>query len=103
MLAPSSSAPIADTSTTSLVRTNSRNVSFSREPTASRPRGSCQLLPALAVPSGTFYVEAGNGCEFTQNRRFFLAVIVPFESHSAGSIDQLVELVAADMDRVNAT
>ena len=32
-----------------------------------------------------------------------MAVIVPFESHSAGSIDQLVELVAADMDRVNAT
>jgi octaprenyl-diphosphate synthase len=32
-----------------------------------------------------------------------LAVIVPFESHSTGSIDQLVELVATDMERVNAT
>ena len=32
-----------------------------------------------------------------------MAVIVPFESHSAGSIDQLVALVAADMERVNAT
>ena len=32
-----------------------------------------------------------------------MAVIVPFESHSTGSIDQLVELVATDMERVNAT
>src|SRR5437588_9014944 len=32
-----------------------------------------------------------------------LAVIVPFESRSASSIDRLVELVAADMERVNAT
>src|SRR5206468_5781106 len=32
-----------------------------------------------------------------------VAVIVPFESHPAASIDQLVGLVAADMERVNAT
>jgi octaprenyl-diphosphate synthase len=32
-----------------------------------------------------------------------VAVIVPFESHPAASIDQLVALVAADMERVNAT
>ena len=32
-----------------------------------------------------------------------LAVIVPFESHSTPSIDQLVALVASDMERVNAT
>ena len=32
-----------------------------------------------------------------------MAVIVPFESPSAASIDQLVELVAPDMERVNAT
>jgi octaprenyl-diphosphate synthase len=32
-----------------------------------------------------------------------LAVIVPFESPSPTSIDRLLELVAADMDRVNAT
>lgn len=32
-----------------------------------------------------------------------MAVIVPFESQPTGSIDQLVELVAADMERVNAT
>ena len=32
-----------------------------------------------------------------------VAVIVPFESHSTASIDQLVALVAADMERVNAT
>jgi octaprenyl-diphosphate synthase len=32
-----------------------------------------------------------------------LAVVIPFESHSAPSIDRLVELVRADMERVNAT
>jgi len=32
-----------------------------------------------------------------------VAVIVPFESPSGASIDQLVGLVAADMERVNAT
>ena len=32
-----------------------------------------------------------------------VAVIVPFESHSTPSIDQLVALVASDMARVNAT
>ena len=32
-----------------------------------------------------------------------MAVIVPFESRSSTSIDRLIELVAADMERVNAT
>src|SRR4026209_389500 len=32
-----------------------------------------------------------------------VAVIVPFESHATASIDELVGLVAADMERVNAT
>jgi octaprenyl-diphosphate synthase len=32
-----------------------------------------------------------------------LAVVVPFESHPAPSIDRLVDLVAPDMERVNAT
>ncbi|MDU6494022.1 MAG: polyprenyl synthetase family protein, partial [Bradyrhizobium sp.] len=32
-----------------------------------------------------------------------MAVIVPFESPSGASIDGLVGLVAADMERVNAT
>jgi octaprenyl-diphosphate synthase len=32
-----------------------------------------------------------------------LAVVVPFESHEKTSIDLLVELVSADMERVNAT
>ncbi len=32
-----------------------------------------------------------------------MAVIVPFESHATASIDQLVSLVAPDMERVNAT
>ena len=32
-----------------------------------------------------------------------MAVIVPFESPQNPSIDRLVELVAADMERVNAT
>jgi octaprenyl-diphosphate synthase len=32
-----------------------------------------------------------------------LAVVVPFEPQGSNSLDRLVELVAADMDRVNAT
>src|ERR671915_956325 len=36
-------------------------------------------------------------------RRSPLAVVVPFESHPSASIDRLVELVAADLDRVNTT
>src|SRR3954449_2356213 len=32
-----------------------------------------------------------------------LAVVVPFESHPSASVDRLVELVAADLDRVNTT
>ncbi|MGE3146497.1 MAG: polyprenyl synthetase family protein [Pseudorhodoplanes sp.] len=32
-----------------------------------------------------------------------MAVIVPFESHPAPTVDRLVELVAADMERVNTT
>jgi octaprenyl-diphosphate synthase len=32
-----------------------------------------------------------------------LAVVVPFESHPPASVDRLVELVAADLDRVNTT
>ena len=32
-----------------------------------------------------------------------MAVVVPFETHGSASIDRLVELVATDMDRVNAT
>ena len=31
-----------------------------------------------------------------------MAVVVPFESHTSASIDRLVELVTADMERVNA-
>src|ERR1700726_1120587 len=34
---------------------------------------------------------------------FLLAVIVPFETHQPALIDRLVELVAGDMGRVNAT
>jgi octaprenyl-diphosphate synthase len=36
-------------------------------------------------------------------RSSILAVVVPFETHEKTSIDLLVELVSADMDRVNAT
>ncbi|HMJ28047.1 MAG TPA: polyprenyl synthetase family protein, partial [Xanthobacteraceae bacterium] len=32
-----------------------------------------------------------------------MAVIVPFEGHSPTSIDRLIDLVAADMGRVNTT
>jgi octaprenyl-diphosphate synthase len=32
----------------------------------------------------------------------FVAVVIPFESHPSASIDRLVELVTADLDRVNS-
>ena len=31
-----------------------------------------------------------------------MAVVVPFETHGKASVDRLIELVAADMERVNA-
>src|SRR5688500_20255084 len=63
----------------------------------------CQPLPALAGSTGTFYGAAIGMRRISQTGDPCLAVIVPFESHSTGSIDQLVELVATDMERVNAT
>jgi hypothetical protein len=53
-LAPSSSAPIAETRTISLVRTNSRNF-YSPLPAYHGLRGECQSLRALAALPGTFY------------------------------------------------
>src|SRR3974377_949620 len=38
-----------------------------------------------------------------RSRRMCLAVIVPFENPQAASIERLSELVAPDMERVNAT
>ena len=32
-----------------------------------------------------------------------MAVVIPFESQPSPSVDRLVDLVTADMDRVNAT
>src|SRR6201995_4573844 len=91
MLAPSSSAPIADTSTTSLVRTNSRKcrtpvaaAAVKGKPVLAAPRFLCSTLRIANVELG-------------------VAVIVPFESPQGASIEPLVALVAADMERVNAT
>src|SRR6187455_3070285 len=40
---------------------------------------------------------------FLNAGRCILAVVLPFESQPAPSVDRLVDLVTADMDRVNAT
>src|SRR6201982_3100072 len=39
----------------------------------------------------------------SQYRRLILAVVLPFESPNPASLNRLAELVAPDMDRVNAT
>src|ERR1700759_3888807 len=91
MLAPSSSAPIADTSTTSLVRTNSRKC---RTPVAAAAVKGKPVLAASRFLCSTFRIA---------NVETGVAVIVPFESPSGASIDALIKLVAADMERVNAT
>src|SRR6201995_5011462 len=90
MLVPSSSAPIADTSTISLVRTNSRNLphSYPSQEQACTCRFTWQFLWSIPRIAN---VERG------------VAVIVPFESPRDASIEPLVALVAADMERVNAT
>src|SRR6201981_884644 len=156
MLAPSRSAPTAETSTISLVRTNSRTFS---SPLSTRPHGpsrlvvtsypcrACRLFLWLYPKRGgsEVHIDAGvySRCGFpnqshirsivcqcpwdfrgSQTRRpqgfevwnlrhwseadrasveTSVAGIVPFESPSDASIDPLVQLVAADMQRVNAT
>jgi hypothetical protein len=67
-----------------------------------RAGGDCQPLPALAASRGTFYCiskDSANSAKVETS----VAVIVPFESPSNASIEPLVGLVAADMERVNAT
>src|SRR5437660_62636 len=99
MLAPSSNAPIADTSTISLVRTNSRNLNAPCQTLldgfAARVNRLTPLPRHLAV--SIVIDEDRANCATVETG---VAVIVPFESHSAASIDQLVALVAADMERV---
>jgi octaprenyl-diphosphate synthase len=58
-------------------------------------------LPPLAAPRGTFYCtfkDSANSAKVETS----VAVIVPFESPQNASIEPLVGLVAADMERVNA-
>src|SRR3984957_10182180 len=102
MLEPSSSAPIAETSTISLVRTNSRKPG---SPLSARHHGPAApvngFVPLPHGPSLSIVIP-----EVRANRanvETSVAVIVPFESPSTASIDPLVALVAADMERVNAT
>src|SRR5262245_14040970 len=82
----------------SLVRTNSRKThdSPSEDATVVRncqaPTHSCRNAPQFLLSLASIAnVETG------------VAVIVPFESPSGASIDALVALVAADLERVNAT
>src|ERR1700710_3338989 len=58
-------------------------------------------MPLPRHPAVSIVIDEDRGnCETVETG---VAVIVPFESHSTASIDQLVGLVAADMERVNAT
>jgi len=52
---------------------------------------------ALAAPVGHLYAE------WQFRPESLLAVVLPFESPHPASLNRLIELVAADMDRVNAT
>src|ERR1700709_1386415 len=102
MLAPSSNAPIADTSTISLVRTNSRNCNSSA-PTLLHGFAA-RVNPFVPLPRHPALSIVITECTVSWEKvEPGVAVIVPFESHSTASIDQLVGLVAADMERVNAT
>ena len=77
----------------SLVRNNSRNFVISLQ-------GSNAATPALVLLPRDAAVSIVGAVPIW---RPGVAVIVPFESHSTSSIDQLVGLVADDMERVNAT
>src|SRR5207237_7782289 len=59
-------------------------------------------LRALAAFAGCFYCHHKHSSNWAKVETS-VAVIVPFESPAGASIDQLVALVAADMERVNAT
>src|ERR1700760_1423470 len=57
-----------------------------------------RLMPLPRHPAVSIVIDEDRGnCAKVETG---VAVIVPFESHSAASIDQLVALVAADMERV---
>src|SRR5450432_3879200 len=97
MPAPSSSAPIAETRTASLVRTSSRTL-FSPSPVDTMSHLCGGGKPAHLPPQPRVFYARGQPAP----GRRLLAVVVPFESQPA-SIDRLTELVAADMGRVNQT
>lgn len=107
MSAPSSSAPIAETSTISLVRTNSFNRYVSMRAWVkkawvkkARVKKARVKVPCLPLPPAAAVSIVVSSIAKSETR---VAVIVPFESPSGASIDGLVALVAADMERVNAT
>jgi len=102
--APLSRASIAVIRTASLVRTISR-IPISDGARGTVPRGSgkaAHLLPedlshkVLSPSLKRFYPHASSQPEH------FRAVIIPFESQPSASIDRLVDLVTADLGRVNA-
>ena len=68
-----------------------------RRPAARVNRFAC---PCRAAP-GSFYCYAKDSPNWA-NVETSVAVIVPFESRSNASINRLVELLAPDMERVNA-
>src|SRR2546430_2813031 len=85
----------------SLVRTNSRKVTFSSSLMATGLAATCQPLPALAASRGTFYVSKDSA--ISAKVETSVAVIVPFESPSNASIEPLGGLLPAGIERGNAT
>jgi octaprenyl-diphosphate synthase len=71
------------------------------EPASRRREGFQPLMPLPRSPA--LSIVKGQDSPNWANVETSVAVIVPFESPASASIDQLVGLVAADMERVNAT
>src|SRR4051794_32864845 len=67
-----------------------------------RHASACQPVRCPCRPSLHFLLYLNDSADWA-NVETGVAVIVPFESPSNASIDELVALVSADMERVNAT
>src|SRR5882757_9494872 len=96
---------MAETSTMSLVRTNSRKgppLSAGCENGAADVNRFVPWLMPLPLQF-VLSIVISKDSAIWPNVETSVAVIVPFESPSNASIDELVGLVAADMERVNST
>src|SRR6185312_2935387 len=117
MCAPSSSAPIAETSTISLVRTISRIAHLGTQGMTAQRKSNRMILGMLCHIKSTtrkaswLEIQAcgglvararGSYAPRPQSGELLVAVVLPFENPRSASLDRLADLVAADMERVNA-